>query len=111
MRENGLLHEIAYRLINVQSVNFQTCIRNNLSCLLQNGRAFIFLREIITFGAQSFHLAVEIQSMIQTMQVCLINTRTVCVEKKVPLGECDYKNSQLDTPTTGQKWTNRWIHG
>ena len=55
-----------------------------MSCLLQNGHAFIFLREIITFGAQSFHLAVEIQSMMQTMQVCLINTRTVCVEKKCP---------------------------
>jgi hypothetical protein len=47
------------------------------------------------------HLAVEIQSVMQTMQVFLINACNVCVEREAPLGECYYLNSELDTPTTG----------
>ena len=82
-----------------------------MSCLLQNGHVYSILRERIAFRAPSFHLAVEIQSVMQTMQVCLINTYSVCVEREVPLGECEYKITQLYTPTIDQKWSDGWIQG
>ena len=65
-----------------------------MSYLLQNGHVYSLLRERIAFRAPSFHLAVEIQSVMQTMQVCLINTYNVCVERNISLGKCEYKNTQ-----------------
>jgi hypothetical protein len=36
-------------------------------------------------GAQTFHLAEKIESVMQMMQVCLLNTGNVCVETEMPL--------------------------
>lgn len=57
-------------------------------------------------GAQTFHLAEKIESVMQMMQVCLLNTGNVCVETEMPLGECDCKHLQLDTPATWSKPTD-----
>lgn len=56
-------------------------------------------------GAQTFHLAEKIESVMQMMQVCLLNTGNVCGNRNA-LGECDCKHLQLDTPATWSKPTD-----